>query len=75
MGEMSVMNRKGDTKTIWNPENKDEVKAAQAQFDDLVKKKKFAAFRVDSDGDKGERITRFDKDAGKIIFVPPMAGG
>lgn len=75
MGEMRIIGGKGDTKVIWNPENKDEVKAAEKQFKDLVKKRKFAAFHVREDGGQGERITEFDPQAGKIIMVPPMAGG
>jgi len=75
MGEMAVMGRKGDVKTMWNPDNEDEVKAAKKQWDDLVGKKRFRAFRVKGDGKKGEQISDFDPDAAKLIIVPPMAGG
>jgi hypothetical protein len=75
MGEMRVMGGHGDTKVIWNPENRDESKAAERQFKDLVKKKKFAAFLVKKDGEQGERVREFDPQAGKLILVPPMAGG
>lgn len=74
MGEMRVMGGHGDTKVIWNSENADEVKAAERQFKELVKKK-FAAFLVKQDGEQGERVRDFDPQAGKLILVPPMAGG
>lgn len=72
---MSVMGREGDVKTVWNPDNEEEVEAARKQFDDLVGKKKFLAFAVKKDGEKGEQIKKFDPEAGKIILVPPMQGG
>jgi len=45
MGELRILGKEGDTKVIWDPDNKDEVKAAREQFDTL-KAKKFLAFRV-----------------------------
>jgi hypothetical protein len=75
MSEMRVMGQRGDSKVIWNPDNNDEVEAAEKQFEQLVKKKRFRAFRVDAEGGKGEPISKFDKNAAKLIMVPPMAGG
>lgn len=75
MGTMSIMGRRGDTKVTWNPDNDTEVKAAKAQFATLVKDSKFRAFRVDREGEPGEEMDKFDKTAGKVIMVPPMAGG
>jgi hypothetical protein len=75
MGEMRIIGGRGDTKVIWNPENSHEVKAAERQFKDLVKKQKFAAFRVLKDGERGEQVREFDPRAAKLIIVPPMAGG
>jgi hypothetical protein len=74
-GTMSVLGREGDTKTIWNPDNPDEVAAAKATFDQLVGKKGYLAFTVKKDGEKGERITEFDPKLGKVILVPRMVGG
>jgi hypothetical protein len=75
MGEMAVMGKKGDTKTIWNPRDPDEVSAARKVFDDL-KAKGFAAFHATGDeGKKGEKMRSFDVTAGKVILVPPMGGG
>ncbi len=74
MGEMRTMGIKGDTKIIWNPESSEEVKNARRSFDDL-RKKRFRAFKVKSDGKAGEEITTFDAHAEKLILVPAMAGG
>ena len=74
MGEMRIIDEKGDTKVIWDPENKDEVQAAQNQFHTLIDKK-FQAFKVKKTGGKGTKITEFDPDAGKIILSPPIVGG
>lgn len=74
MGEMRTLGREGDVKTVWDPENAEEVKAAKRTFDDL-RKKGFLAFAVKRNGDKGEQIREFDADAAKVILAPPMAGG
>lgn len=74
---LAVMNRTGDTKTIWDPNNADEVASAREQFDRLVATKKFSAFRVSNEdpNKQGQRMTEFDPSAGRIIFVPPVQGG
>jgi hypothetical protein len=74
MAELCVMNTTGDTKTIWDKNNPDEVAAARATFDAL-KKKKYLAFSVASGGKKGELMTTFDPNAEQIIMSPPVAGG
>ena len=74
MGELRVMDLSGDTKVIWDPENEDEVEAAEAQFDTLMDKG-FLAFEVGKNGRKGKKITKFDPEAGKIIMTPPIVGG
>ena len=74
MGEMQVLDEKGDTKHIWDPENEDEVNAAEDLFDQLVEKG-YKAFQVDKKGEKSKPMRKFDQDAGKVILVPPMMGG
>lgn len=73
---MSVMTGYGDLKKIWNSANQDEVEDAKRSFNHLVKEKRYLAFRVDpEDGTKSEQIREFDAQAGKMIMVPPIAGG
>jgi len=74
MGEIRYLDKTGDQKVIWNPENDDEVEAAEATFD-MLKDKGFTAYRVKKDGTQGKKITKFDPKAGRIIMVPKLAGG
>jgi hypothetical protein len=71
---MCVMDRTGDTRTIFDPDNPDEVEAARETFKKLTKKG-YLAYRVKGSGDKGEAMTEFDPTAGKIILTPPLRGG
>ena len=71
---MKIMGVEGDTKLIWDPDNKDEVASAQKTFDDL-KGKHFTAFSVKANGKAGEVLEKFDPKEEKIIMVPRMAGG
>jgi hypothetical protein len=72
---IAVMGHNGDTKHMWDPTKPDEVEAARAVYDSL-KAKKYVAFRVTGkDGAQGEQMKDFDPLAGRVIFVPPMAGG
>lgn len=75
-GEMAEMNKTGDTKTIWDSKNADEVEAARKQFEYFTKEKKYSAFAVAKSGEKtGEPLKAFDPNLEKIIFVKPLAGG
>ncbi len=70
----AVMDKTGDTKTIWDPRNPDEVEAAEDQFKKL-KGKGYLIYRVEGDGSKGTAMTKFDPKAEKMIAVPPVTGG
>ena len=73
--EMAVMGREGDTKTMWDPNNADEVDIARRTFEDF-RKKGYAAFYAKGEkGDKAEQMHDFDPKAARIIFVPAMRGG
>ena len=73
-GEMSILGREGDTKLIWSSDNADEVEHARKTFEELTKKG-FSAFNVKKLGGQGERITKFDPEAEKMILVPQFRGG
>jgi len=74
MGTLHVIDETGDSKFMWDPENDDEVAAAEKQYKEL-KKKGYSAFGVKKNGEKGTAINEFDPDAGKIIMVPKMQAG
>ena len=73
--EIAVMSGRGDSKFMWDPDNADEVAEAKALYERMTKKR-FTAFAVKGrDGEKGEKMASFDPDAGRVIFVPQIAGG
>jgi hypothetical protein len=76
MGTMETLDElAGDTKIMWNPDNRDEVQAARLHFQSL-RSKHYLAFRaIGEKGDKGEQMDTFDEHAGRIIMVPRMVGG
>lgn len=73
-GVLVELNHTGDTRTVWNPDNAEEVAAVRATFDSL-RRKGFQAFSVGRDGEKDRVLTEFDPRAGKIIMAPAVAGG
>lgn len=72
--EMRWLSEKGDTKLIFDPDNPDEVEAAEVQFNDLVAKG-FTAYEVEKDGSQGSKMKKFKAKAGRIILVPKLKGG
>lgn len=72
--EIAVMGTDGDTKTIWDPDNEDEVEVAKSTFKKF-KDKGYLIYKVDKKGEKGEQLRIFDPDAAKMICVPPVVGG
>ena len=73
--EMSVMGQVGDYKVKWDPKNPTETELAEKTFFELVKQKKYLAFKLHKNGHQGAQITEFDPDANGILLVPPMRGG
>lgn len=73
-GELIVMDMNGDSKTLWDPDNGDEVAAARETFKRL-KKQGYIAYQVKKKGKPGKIMDEFDPEAGAVILSPPMAGG
>lgn len=74
MNMLCVMDHTGDTKTIWDPDNSDQVDVVRDAFNKL-KSKGYLAYTVQEGGKRGTLLNSFDPRAGKIIMSPPMAGG
>lgn len=74
MGVMAILDSTGDTRIMWDPNQKDEVDAAKKQFDDLIGKG-YQAFAVKKRGGAGEKVREFDPSAGKLILARPTVGG
>lgn len=72
---MAIMGKAGDSKYMWDPRNAEECEIAKETFDAYIRRG-YLAFAVEGkDGDRGDQIREFDPQTGRIIFVPPMAGG
>lgn len=73
--EMLVLNSKGDTRIMWDKNNRDEVRAAREHFSEL-RSKHYLAFRAEgSEGRRGTQVDTFDPDAERLIMVPRSVGG
>jgi len=74
MGEMRIMDRAGDSVLAWNPEELEEVREAEARFNELVVRGRHTAFDI-VEGGKAKQLKVFNPDAEKIVMVPRVAGG
>ena len=74
MGELSVLNETGDTKTIWDSDNEDEVTVARAAFDSF-RTKGYAIYKVGKNGERSTVMHTFDPNAEKMIAVPAIVAG
>ena len=74
---LHITDASGDTRVMWDPSNRDEVKVAKAAFD-AAKKQGMVGYAVDDETGKakrGEVIAEFDPTAGKIIMTRQLQGG
>ena len=73
-GAFYIMDRSGDTKTVWDPTSSDEVEVAGETFERMIEKG-YSAFYVGADHKSSEKMEKFDAKAGKVIFVAPLVAG
>lgn len=77
---MEIMDSSGHTTVTWDPADPAAVADAQREFRRLTREG-YQAFRMEAQGDnvvvenKGERITEFDPQAGRVLMVPQRVGG
>lgn len=80
LNTMQIMDSSGHTTVTWDPSEPASVADAQREFERLTGQG-YQAFRMEAVGDnvvvehKGERITAFDPEAGKVLMVPQRVGG
>lgn len=75
MSTLHVLDSGGDTRIMWNRDNRDEVAAAKQHFRDL-RAKHYLAFKAEGrEGTRGTQINDFDPDLERIIMVPRSVGG
>ena len=74
-GTIHILDSGGDTKIMWDRDNRDEVNTAREHFREL-RKKHYLAFKAEgSEGRRGSQIDEFDPDLERIIMVPRSVGG
>lgn len=71
---LSIADSSGDTRIMWDPREKDEVRIAKQAFEQ-ARGKGMLAYTVRNDGSKGEVIREFDKTQAKIIMTKQLQGG
>jgi len=75
-----VMDSSGHTTVTWDPTDAAGIADARREFNRLTRAG-YQAFRMEATGDnvvvenKGERITEFDPEAGRVLMVPQRVGG
>lgn len=73
MGQLRVMGGSG-VRLVWQADDEDSIAIARKAFDEAIAKG-MNAYAVKRKGEQGEKVTRFDPEAEKLILAPPMAGG
>lgn len=69
-----TLDRRGDSRFSWNPQNRADVEAAREHFQKL-KDKGHLAYRVRNGEKTAETISEFDPEAREIVMVPQTVGG
>lgn len=66
----------GDVRVAWDTDNEDECRAVGKLFDELSEAG-YTAVKVGDDGKlkDGERIEKFERQAGRMVLLPKMQGG
>ena len=75
MGKMAIMTaREGHQSVTWDPTVEDEVRNAEARFQEFSAQG-YNAYKVDEGKTDGEQIKEFDAQAFEILLAPQMQGG
>lgn len=74
-GVIELLDHSGDTKIMWDTNNPSEVEVAKAAFEAHAKKGGLAYKAEGKEGDKGEKVKKFDSTLGRLILVPQLVGG
>ncbi len=77
MGVMTIVTaEEGDKRVPWDPTNPAQVEEARSKFNEFIGAG-HRAYRMGSHGQRGERISEFDPNAGEILFTGRygLAGG
>lgn len=67
----------GDVRVAWDSDSEEETRAVGQMFDELVKDKGYTAVKIGDEGkiSNGTTLKKFDKNAQRMVLVPPLQGG
>lgn len=71
--EIRWMDGSGDSKTLVNPKNEEQMEKAQEMIEKAFAEGR-GVFALDS-GNVGQRLHAFDPKAKTIVVTPPIVGG
>lgn len=74
MGQLRVMDRRGDTATLWDTNNATETDEARKRFDEVIAQG-YMAYSVPAAGGTGTLVRTFDPEAERIVMSQRMQGG
>ena len=74
MHQQIIMDRTGDTRHEFKPDDKASVDAAMARFAEMTKKG-YVAIALSKDGSPGTLIRKFDPTVETTMFQPQLVGG
>lgn len=71
---LHTLDRTGDSRIEWDPDNPAEVAIARKAFK-AAKDKKMLIYKTREDGSRAEQLREFDPTAERIIATPQTVGG
>lgn len=74
MHSQIIMDRTGDTRHEFDPEDAAAVVSAETRFRNLTLRG-FRAVELGRHGESGKLLTEFDREAEQVLFIPQLQGG
>jgi hypothetical protein len=69
-----IMDRTGDTRHEFDPDDVTDVARAEKRFRDLTLKG-FRAVALSKHGEPGKLLTNFNRAVEQVLFIPQLQGG
>jgi hypothetical protein len=73
--KFDIMDHTGHSTEAFDNANPEQLAAAQARFDELMKEGRTAAVREVGKSSTGRIIHKFDPTAEEVLFIPRLKGG
>lgn len=76
MPQITIMDGTGDSVVRFDPADADSLARAEAAFTEHIRPELGRqAFAIDTPGQPGRKITKFEPGASEILFIAPIVGG